>query len=136
MNLQIVVAFGVYFSILGIIGFFAYWQSRKSGDFALGKRSINYWVTAISVHASDMSDWLFMGYPALVFTTGMPAAWVSIGLVGGMFLTWKYVAHKLRIETEKYESRTLSSYFESRFGDTSGLIRLVSAIFCLIFFTF
>ena len=69
MNLQIIVAFGVYFSILGIIGFFAYWKSRKSGDFALGRRSINYWVTAISVHASDMSDWLFMGYPALVFTT-------------------------------------------------------------------
>lgn len=136
MNLQVVVAFGVYFSILGVIGFLAYWKSRKSNDFILGKRSINYWVTAISVQASDMSDWLFMGFPALVLTRGLPEAWTAIGLVGGMFLTWQYVAHKLRIETEKYGSRTLSSYFESRFGDTSGMIRLISAIFCLIFFTF
>lgn len=136
MNLETIIAFGCYFSLLGIIGFLAYLHSRKISDFILGKRSINYWVTAISVQASDMSGWLFMGYPALVYSRGLPEAWTAIGLVGGMFLTWQYVAHKLRTETEKYNSLTLSSYFESRFNDQSGLIRLISAIFCLIFFTF
>lgn len=136
MNLEVVIAFGAYFSILGIIGFLAYWHSRKTADFVLGKRSINYWVTAISVHASDMSGWLFMGYPALVYSRGVPEAWTAIGLLAGMLLTWQYVAHKLRVQTEVYDSKTLSSYFESRFADSSGLIRLISAIFCLIFFTF
>jgi sodium/proline symporter len=53
-----------------------------------------------------------------------------------MFLNWHLVAPKLRLITEQTNSLTLSSYFENRFGDVSGSIRVVSAIMSVFFFTF
>ncbi len=132
----IISAFGLYFATLGIIGFFAYKRSKQSTDFTLGSRSLSYWVTALAAHASDMSGWLFMGFPAAVYAHGLIEAWTAVGLVFFMFLNWKLIAPKLRPLTEKHNSSTLSSFFEAHFEDSSGLIRMVSALFCLMFFTF
>ncbi|RMH42960.1 MAG: sodium:proline symporter, partial [Gammaproteobacteria bacterium] len=49
---------------------------------------------------------------------------------------WKIVAPRLRYFTEVFgDSLTLSDYFENRFEDKSGLLRLASALVVLIFFT-
>jgi len=101
----------------------------------IGNRSINYWVTAIATHATDMSAWLFMALPGAVYSFGLFPCWSAIGLLFFMFLTWQFVAEKLRRTTEKYAAPTLSSYFEKRFQDSSGTIRIVSALFALFFFT-
>ena len=136
MDIQILLAFIVYFASIFCVGLFALKKSTKSSDFSLGSRSTNYWVTGISAHASEMSGWLFMGYPAMVMATGLMGAWTAIGLVFFMFLNWHFIAKKLRVETARTNSLTLSTFFEKRFNDTSGMIRLVSAFFCLLFFTF
>jgi Na+/proline symporter len=136
MNMEIIIAFGVYFTILGTIGFFAYRQSRKTSDFILGSRSLNYWVTALAAHASDMSGWLFMAFPAAIYSRGLIEAWTAVGLVLFMYLNWKFVAPKLRTLTERFHSLTLSSFFEQRFRDNSGMLRIVSALFCLYFLPF
>lgn len=136
MPMALIVAFGVYFAILGIIGFFAYQHSKQTGDFVLGSRSLSYWVTALAAHASDMSGWLFMAFPAAVYAHGLIEAWTAVGLVFFMYLNWKFVAPKLRSITEKYKTSTLSSFFEKHFNDSTGSIRIVSALFCLLFFTF
>jgi sodium/proline symporter len=83
-----------------------------------------------------MSSWLFLGYPALIFTTGLFSSWAAIGLTVGMFLNWHFIAPKIRTITEQMQSLTLSSYFESRFSDVSGRIRIVSAAMSILFFTF
>lgn len=136
MNLEILIAFGIYFTILGFIGFAAYKRSLATADFTLGSRSLSYWVTALAAHASDMSGWLFMGFPAAIYTHGLIEAWTAIGLTFFMYLNWKFVAPKLRTQTEQFHSPTLSSFFEKRFNDSSGILRIVSALFCLLFFTF
>lgn len=134
--MEIIVAFGIYFAILGIIGFFAYLQSIKKGDFILGSRSLSYWVTALAAHASDMSGWLFMGFPATIYLQGLPAAWTAIGLIFFMYLNWKIVAPKLRTMTEHYRSATITSFFAQRFNDSNTtLLRIAGALACLIFFT-
>lgn len=51
-----------------------------------------------------------------------------------MFLNWMVVARKLREQTENYSSLTLSSYFESRFHDTSGFFRIATTVFTFIFY--
>lgn len=129
-------AFSSYFVILVIIALFSYRKQKSETDYIIGNRSLNFWLTALSAHASDMSSWLFLGYPALIFTTGITGAWAAIGLVVCMFLNWQYVAPKIRAITEQTNSLTLSSYFENRFGDTSGKIRIVSAVMSVFFFTF
>jgi len=131
-----IVSFVVYFAILLGIGSVFYKKNASSSDFLLGGRSLNFWVTALSAHASDMSSWLFMGFPAMVYMNGMFECWTAFGLLSGMFLTWQFIAPKLRSATEQYDCLTLSSYFEKRFGDTSGILSTVSALLMLLFFTF
>ncbi len=125
----------IYFSVLLSIGIISYQKQLSASDFIIGSRSMNYWLTALAAHASDMSSWLFMGYPAAILLGGVFKAWAAIGLVLFMFLNWVLVAPKIRIATEQYNSLTFSSFFESRLADTSGIIRIFTAIMSLIFYT-
>lgn len=137
MNFMII-GFIVYLSILLGIVLAAYKKTaagQATAGFMLGNRSINYWLTALSAHASDMSDWLFMAYPAVIYAGGLMQGWIAISLIIGSFLSWQFIAPRLRIETERYDCFTLSSYFAKRFGDTTGMIRLVSALMSLLFLT-
>ena len=127
--------FGSYFAILLLVAFIFTKKQKSDTDFILGNRSLNFWLTALSAHASDMSSWLFMAYPALIFTTGLFSAWTAIGLIIGMFLCWQFVAPKIRTATEQTNSLTLNAYFEARFADTSGNIRFVAAGMSVFFFT-
>ncbi len=52
-----------------------------------------------------------------------------------MLLNWIYIAPKIRQATEKYHSMTLSSFFESRYHDRSGLIRVITALMLFVFYT-
>lgn len=126
----------LYVIVLVTIGFCAHRKNFSGKDFALGSRKLNFWVTAISAHADDMSSWLFLAFPMAIFISGAFKLWVAIGLIGGMFFNWHIVAPRLRRETEKYDSNTLSTYFEKRFNDTSGLIRVLSAVMILFFMTY
>jgi sodium/proline symporter len=125
----------LYFALLLTIGFFSYRKHISASDFIIGDRSLNYWLTALAAHASDMSSWLFMGYPALIFAKGIPGAWTAIGLISCMFLNWQFIAPKIRVATEQYNSLTFSSFFESRLADTSGVIRVVTALILIFFYT-
>jgi len=96
MNIIMLSAFVLYFFILIGIAFHFYRKTQTASDFMTGGRSINYWVTAIATQASDMGSWLFLGFPAVVYSKGLFEAWVAIGLVGGMYLNWTYIAPRLR----------------------------------------
>lgn len=135
MLLSKLIAIGIYIAILFAIAFFSYRKHQSSADYILGGRSMNFWLTALAAHASDMSSWLLMGYPAVIYTQGLSQAWVGIGLVVFMYLNWQFVAPKVRQATEKYNSMTLSTYFESRFHDTTGIIRVITALMLLVFYT-
>jgi sodium/proline symporter len=124
-----------YFIILLGIGIVSYRRHMSAQDFIIGSRSLNYWLTALAAHASDMSSWLFMGYPAVVYAKGLISGWSAIGLIVFMFLNWQLVAPKIRVATEQYNSLTFSSFFESRLADTSGLIRVFTALMSFIFYT-
>ncbi len=125
----------LYFSLLLTIGFFSYQKKISSDDFIMGSRSLNCWLTALAAHASDMSSWLFLGYPALVFSRGVVGIWVAIGLIFCMYLNWQWVALKIRVATEESNALTFSSFFETRLQDRSGLIRLFSALVLILFYT-
>jgi sodium/proline symporter len=129
-------AFTLYFSILLGIGVYFYRKSQSHSEFSSGDRSLNYWLTAISAQASDMSDWLFMGFPGLIYAVGLSGVWFALGLVIFMFLTWTFIASELRKQTEQYDTLTLSSFFEKKLEDETNIIKIISGMFCLYFFTF
>lgn len=135
MYVEELIAVLCYFAVLLMVGFLSYRRHISATDFIIGNRSMNYWLTALAAHASDMSSWLFLGYPALIFTKGLYSSWAAIGLLIFMFLNWQLIAPKIRIATEQYNSLTFSSFFESRLADTSGTIRVFTAVMSLIFYT-
>lgn len=128
-------AIGIYVAILFLIGFLSYKRTQTASDFIIGSRGLNYWFTAMTAHASDMSSWLFMGFPAVIFIGGLFNVWFAVGLTLFMLLNWLFIAPRVRIKTEEYNSMTFSSFFESRFHDTSGMIRICTAVISLIFYT-
>src|SRR5579863_5620306 len=87
MFLELATFFG-YFAVLLLVAFLSVRRQRSEAEFLMGNRSLNFWLTALSAHASDMSSWLFLGYPAMIFTTGIFGAWAAIGLTVFMFLNW------------------------------------------------
>lgn len=135
MNWLTSITFLFYFLALATVIFFSYHKQKSDTQFILGNRSLNYWLTALSAQASDMSSWLFMAYPAAIFAGGLFNAWIAIGIVALAFLNWHIIAPKLRTETEKYNCLTLNCFFEKRFNDTSGMLRLLSSFLTLLFFS-
>lgn len=129
-------AFILYFSLLLGIGFYFYYTTQSNNDFAVGDRKLNYWITAISAQASDMSDWLFMGFPGAIYASGLIGIWTAIGLVLFMFLTWHFIAPQFRIATESENSPTLASFLQAKFGADNNAIRVISGLLCLYFFIF
>jgi sodium/proline symporter len=130
------IAVGLYFALLATLGICSRKKKANDKDFNLGSRQLNFWVTAICAHTDDMSSWLFMAYPMAIFIAGAGKVWIGIGLILGMFASWQFIAPRLRRATEKYDSYTLSTFFERRFGDTSGVIRMISATVILFFMTY
>src|SRR5688572_14514764 len=127
----------VYMAICLALGFIAYRRTFNLGDFILGGRSLNSFVTAFSAQATDMSGWLLMGLPGLAYASGFDATWMALGLVVGTYLNWKLVAAPLRVRTEQLDnSLTLPDYFERRFDDHTRVLRTISAFFILVFFVF
>jgi len=100
----------------------------------LGGRGMGSWVTALSAQASDMSGWLLMGLPGAIYLGGMGKVWIAIGLFVGTVLNWVLVSARLRVYTQRIDAITLPCFFESRFRDPTGLLRIISAIIILIFF--
>ncbi len=135
IQIPTLITFFVYFVVLLYIGIYFYKRTAKIEDYLLGGRGLGTWVTAFSAQASDMSGWLLMGLPGAVYLGGMTEAWIAIGLFIGTVLNWKYVSVRLRIYTEKTDALTLSTFFENRFKDPTGLLRTLSAVITLIFFT-
>ncbi len=136
MNTPMLVTFCVYIFGMILIGLIAYLRTKNFDDYILGGRSLGSVVTALSAGASDMSGWLLMGLPGAIFISGISESWIAIGLTIGAYLNWKLVAGRLRVHTEANNNAlTLPDYFTHRFEDSSKLLRIISAIVILVFFT-
>lgn len=135
IDTNLVLPFVAYFCILLAIGVISHTKQSSSAEFTVGNRSLNFWVTALSAHASDMSAWLFMAFPCAIFLGGLSQAWTAIGLLVGMWLNWQFIAKKLRNATEKFDTYTLSSFFEKRFQDKTHIVRIATALIAIFFLT-
>ena len=137
ISLPILITFSAYLIAMLAIGFWAYKKTDNVDDYILGGRKMGPAVTALSVGASDMSGWLLLGLPGAVYVGGLGEAWIGIGLLFGAWLNWLFVAKRLRVYTQLTDNAlTLPDFFEKRFNDKNGILKLVSALTILVFFTF
>lgn len=131
----ILIAFIVYAAVMVLIGLIFFKRTSNLSDYFLGGRNLNSWVGALSAQASDMSGWLLMGLPGALYAFGTGQMWIAVGLAVGTILNWIFVAKRLRRYTIKAgDSITIPQYFENRFRDGSGGLRIASALVFMIFF--
>ncbi|MDC3412149.1 sodium/proline symporter PutP [Terrihalobacillus insolitus] len=133
------ITFIVYLAVMMAIGIITYKMTNTLSDYVLGGRQLGSWVTAFSAAASDFSGWLLIGLPGAAYASGMGqwSLWIAVGLAVGATINWTYVAKRLRVYTEySKDSITLPEFFENRFRDHSNSLRVISALFILVFFLF
>lgn len=135
METPTLITFGAYLVGLTGIGLYFWRKNRSVEDYLLGGRGMGAWVTALSAQASDMSGWLLMGLPGAIYVSGLSDSWIAIGLFLGTVFNWCLVSGRLRIYTQITGTITLPCFFEERFADPTGLLRVLSAIIILVFFT-
>ncbi|GAB3630376.1 sodium/proline symporter [Pandoraea terrae] len=130
------VTFSVYIVAMLAIGWLGYRATRNLSDYILGGRRLGSFVTALSAGSSDMSGWLLLGLPGAIFIGGLSGIWIAIGLAVGAWLNWRFVAARLRVYTEACgNALTLPEFLTRRFEDRNNVLRIVTALVILVFFT-
>lgn len=130
----ILVAFAAYMLMMILIGALSS-KNETNEDYFLGGRGLGSWTAALSAQASDMSGWLLMGLPGAIYLAGTGEVWIAIGLLIGTILNWYLVARRLRKYTiVANNSLTIPSFFENRFKDKSGILKIVASSIIIVFF--
>lgn len=126
-----------YFAVLLAIGYYAYKQATGNLDeYMLGGRNLGPWVTALSAGASDMSGWMIMGLPGEMYSVGLAGLWIAIGLSVGAYLNYIIVAPRLRVFTELTDNAiTIPDFFEKRVNDHTRVLKIISGLIIVVFFT-
>ncbi len=123
-NICILIAIVAYLAVVIIVGIICSKKNESVDDFYLGGRKLGPFVTAMSAEASDMSGWLLMGLPGLVYLCGIAeASWTAIGLAVG---TYNY--------SSKINAITVPDFFAKRFKDNTNILIAVAAVLIIIFF--
>ncbi|WP_409296964.1 sodium/proline symporter PutP [Peribacillus sp. SCS-26] len=137
MDYGVIISIVIYMAGMLLIGYYAYRRTANLTDYMLGGRDLGPAVTALSAGASDMSGWLLMGLPGAMYVSGISSGWIVVGLTAGAYLNWLFVAPRLRTYTEvANDSITIPDFLENRFKDGARILRVVSALVILVFFTF
>lgn len=136
METPVLISFIAYMMVMVGIGFYFYFKTDNLSDYVLGGRGLGPGVTALSAGASDMSGWLLLGLPGMMYSDGIVGSWIAVGLVIGAYLNWHYVARPLRVFTHKLDDAiTIPDYFSNRFEDRGNIIRVITAVVILLFYT-
>jgi sodium/proline symporter len=107
------------------------WGEKKfSGSyrgFVAAGKSLGAWVTAISAAASSESAWVMLGLSGVGYSKGIAGYWSAFACILGYFFNALWIMVPLRKMSGRLGSLTLSDFMESRLGDKSHLLRMVSA---------
>ena len=136
MDFSAYVAIAMYFGFLLIVGKYSYNKNASMNEYLLDNRRLGPVVTALSAGASDMSGWMLLGVPGALYATGLANIWMLLGLVAGAYCNYRFLAKRLRVYTEvASDSITIPDFLENRFKDDTKILRIVSGLVILIFFT-
>jgi sodium/proline symporter len=136
VDLPVLISFSIYMVGMLAIGVYFYLKTDDLSDYVLGGRGLGPVVTALSAGASDMSGWLLLGLPGMMYSQGVVGSWIAVGLTIGAFINWQYIATPLRAYTQSLDDAiTIPDFFSNRFQDNKNHLRIITAIVILVFYT-
>ncbi len=124
-----------YLGVLLGIGVVASRRIKDLRDFFAAGKSLSFWAVAFSARATGESAWLLLGLTGMGAAIGFKSMWIVVGEVVGVTLAWLWMSRRFKRLTDRYDSVTVPDYLESRFRDTSHLLRIVSALSLVVFVT-
>ncbi len=133
----VIVVFGVYFAMLIAIAVAGMRRMRNMSEYVLGGRRLSSITAALSAGSSTTSAWTMLALPALAFTNGAVEIWVPVAIVVGVWLSWTFIAGRLRRYTiAAGDVLTIPEFLEVRFGDRTGILRTAAALITILFVVF
>ena len=137
METGTLISLALYFIVMLGIGIYGHFKSTSDlSDYMLGGRRLSASVTALSAGASDMSAWMLMGLSWAFYLSGFSNIWLLAGLTIWAYINYLVLAPRLRLYTYvAKDSITIPDFFENRFHDDSRVLRLISALVIIVFFT-
>lgn len=125
----------LYLGVLLGIGVVASRRVKDLRDFFAGGKSLGFLSVAFSARATGESAWLLLGLTGMGAALGVKSMWIVFGEVLGVGLAWLWMSRRFKRLTDRYDSVTVPDFLESRFRDTSHLLRIVSALSLVVFVT-
>ncbi|MDP6529013.1 MAG: sodium/proline symporter [Gemmatimonadota bacterium] len=126
---------GFYLAAILTVGIVTWRKMRSFDDFVLGGRKLSPFTAALSERASGESAWFLLGLPGAAYAAGFSEFWTVIGSAFGVFFSWTLLARLLNAQSRRFGALTLPDYLEARFGDTTRVLRVVSMVIILFFYT-
>lgn len=129
----------VFIAYLVITMGIAWWYSRGNRThegFVLGGKRFSGTALALSERATGESAWLLLGLTGYAYSDGLSAIWVALGCVIGILFIWFVMAGRLRNETDRTGSMTVSSLIARKIPGSERSIAMLSALIVVFFFVF
>lgn len=122
-----------------IVGMLAIKGIRNSRDFFVGTYGISGFGAVVTNEISYVTEWLFIGYPAMVYSYGAHKAWIAVGLFLGGVFNWMIIGRKLQdVYVKGAEERriiTLPQIIVDRLENKDGALRTFISAVIIVFAT-
>ncbi|SES87351.1 sodium:solute symporter family transporter [Anaerobranca gottschalkii] len=118
----------LYFLIVLGIGYWAMQKVKTTEDFFIAGRSLGIFVMGITMFATALSGFLFVGGPGLTYRLGMGALWFTFPSTTSFAMAWYVLGKKMREMTEKTGSLTVADVVYHRYNSkiASGLTAIAT----------
>jgi len=125
------VIFFIYLMCLVGVGIYFHKRTSTIDGYLLGGRSIGPAVTALTMQATSMSGYMFMGGPAYAYQVGWFGLWYAVGDAGGSIVNISILGRRMRRLSEILGCLSPIEYLEKRYE--SPAIRVVGSFIAIIF---
>ncbi|OYR55210.1 sodium/proline symporter [Halorubrum halodurans] len=128
--------FAIYLGVVFLIGIVAgRFSSTSEEGYFLSDRDLGPVATALSAGASDSSGWIFIGAAGFAYSTGISTMWMLPGFAIGYAINYLVVGPRLRRYTARKGAISIPDYLEERFNDNSNILRVLSSVIIVCFFS-
>lgn len=125
------IVFFIYVLFIISVGIYFNRRTKTGEGYLLGGRSVGPAVTALTMQATSMSGYMFMGGPAYAYQVGLFSLFYAVGDAGGSIFNIAILGKRMRRLTELLGCLSPIEYLEKRYE--SSTIRVVASLISLVF---
>ena len=111
-------------------------NKKTEKEYIVGDKNYGSILTAFSMGTTLASGFAYIGLVGMGYTMGLEATWQCIFGTILEFITWYYLAHKLRRMSDMTEVLTPIEAMSKFHGDPHNLIKIFGGLFIGLFMTF